>query len=377
MLTRSIRACRGLAATRALASYRVDTGVGARRALSEHSTLIDDAGGIVAEYDKNPPVRRDAGGAGADRGIETHSPRHAPRLVRRHPWGAVRAQHLPYDLRFAYFYRAYAQRGGADVHPAAFYRAHRPRPLGGVAAARAIETGAFVLAAAQGGLHADGRTTYGHALAVGPWGEVMANPGEAAPALRVIDLDLAQWRGRGHRSGLGDPAPDRLDPVYAYDEGGCLRATRMIAKAAAPLEHGAQGNARMTSSGDGRERDRSLDGPARDLAAWFEQADGDQGWLAALPLWRGGRAGGGRRDGPAETAFRRVLDRAPHDLWSWVGLIDVLRARGRHRGPPSRGARKALRLLPDQGLLRRKTAEALEAAGDPAAALDLSAGCAA
>ncbi|MED5351846.1 MAG: nitrilase-related carbon-nitrogen hydrolase, partial [Pseudomonadota bacterium] len=40
--------------------------------------------------------------------------------------------------------------------------------------ARAIETGCFVVAAAQCGTHADGRRTYGHALIVSPWGEIIA-----------------------------------------------------------------------------------------------------------------------------------------------------------------------------------------------------------
>jgi len=126
----------------------------------------------------------------------------------------------------------------------------------------------------------------------------------------------------------------------------------------------------MTSSGDGESGTGHSTALLRDLAAWLEQADGDQGWLAALRFGvAGGLAEAGETD-LAETAFRRVLDRAPHDLWSWVGLIDVLRARGDTAAAIEAG-RKALRLLPDQGLLRRKTAEALEAAGDPAAALDL------
>jgi predicted amidohydrolase len=57
--------------------------------------------------------------------------------------------------------------------------------------ARAIETGAFILAAAQAGEHADGRETWGHALAVDPWGKVLADLGREAPAVQVIDLDLS------------------------------------------------------------------------------------------------------------------------------------------------------------------------------------------
>ena len=56
--------------------------------------------------------------------------------------------------------------------------------------ARAIETGAFVLAATQGGLHENGRSTYGHSLVVSPWGEVLAEGGEE-PCVIFADIDLA------------------------------------------------------------------------------------------------------------------------------------------------------------------------------------------
>jgi hypothetical protein len=56
--------------------------------------------------------------------------------------------------------------------------------------ARAIETGSFVLAAAQGGRHESGRETYGHSLAVSPWGEIIAEAG-TEPQLIIADLDLA------------------------------------------------------------------------------------------------------------------------------------------------------------------------------------------
>ncbi|MEO1155578.1 MAG: nitrilase-related carbon-nitrogen hydrolase, partial [Pseudomonadota bacterium] len=55
--------------------------------------------------------------------------------------------------------------------------------------ARAIETGAFVIAAAQTGTHADGRETWGHSLVVSPWGEVLLDMGDA-PGLAFVDLDL-------------------------------------------------------------------------------------------------------------------------------------------------------------------------------------------
>ena len=56
--------------------------------------------------------------------------------------------------------------------------------------ARAIETGCFVVAPAQGGAHADGRLTWGHSVIVGPWGEIVAKLDHDEPGLLVADLDL-------------------------------------------------------------------------------------------------------------------------------------------------------------------------------------------
>jgi predicted amidohydrolase len=54
--------------------------------------------------------------------------------------------------------------------------------------ARAIENGAFVLAPAQGGLHANGRKTYGHSLIVSPWGDILAQAG-TEPDVIVAEID--------------------------------------------------------------------------------------------------------------------------------------------------------------------------------------------
>jgi predicted amidohydrolase len=54
--------------------------------------------------------------------------------------------------------------------------------------ARAIETGAFVLAACQGGLHENGRSTFGHSMIISPWGEVLAEAGED-PQIILADID--------------------------------------------------------------------------------------------------------------------------------------------------------------------------------------------
>ncbi|MEM6439353.1 MAG: carbon-nitrogen hydrolase family protein [Pseudomonadota bacterium] len=103
-----------------------------------------------------------------------------------------------YDMRFPALYRALAEAGAQILTvPSAFTvptgRAHWETLL----RARAIETGCFVLAPAQTGTHpakvADARIrkTYGHSLAVAPWGEVLADAGEA-PGVTLVDLDLSR-----------------------------------------------------------------------------------------------------------------------------------------------------------------------------------------
>ncbi len=154
-----------------------------------HGTLIDPAGQITERYDKihlfdvflegRPPTGE--------------SNRYAPgteAVVAQTPWGGLGLS-ICYDLRFPHLYRDYA-RAGAQVLfvPSAFTvptgRAHWEVLL----RARAIETGAFVVAAAQVGNHADGRVTWGHSLIISPWGDVLADLGGDAPGQVTVDLDL-------------------------------------------------------------------------------------------------------------------------------------------------------------------------------------------
>ncbi|MEM0928798.1 MAG: carbon-nitrogen hydrolase family protein [Pseudomonadota bacterium] len=100
-----------------------------------------------------------------------------------------------YDLRFPHLYRGLAKEGAEILTiPAAFTvptgKAHWEVLL----RARAIETGSFVLAAAQGGTHEDGRVTYGHSLIISPWGEVLAEKPDDEPGVIAADLDLERCR---------------------------------------------------------------------------------------------------------------------------------------------------------------------------------------
>jgi predicted amidohydrolase len=97
-----------------------------------------------------------------------------------------------YDLRFPQLFRAEAM-AGAEVLtvPAAFTRQTGEAHWHVLLRARAIENGAWVIASAQGGLHEDGRETYGHSLIVDPWGRIVADAGNAEPGIVYADIDTA------------------------------------------------------------------------------------------------------------------------------------------------------------------------------------------
>ena len=208
-----IAACRDLAARHGLWIHTGSTPVrGPDGRFLNHATLIDATGGIVAEYDKIHLF---------DVALEGQAPigeskRFAPgtrATLAQTPWGQFGLS-ICYDLRFPYLYRAYAQAGAVLMFiPSAFTVPTGQAHWKVLLRARAIETGAFVLAAAQVGHHADGRQTYGHALAVDPWGNVLADLGEAVPMLQLIDLDLgAVARARSQIPSWGASPPDWFDP---------------------------------------------------------------------------------------------------------------------------------------------------------------------
>jgi len=98
-----------------------------------------------------------------------------------------------YDLRFPQLFRAEALAGAQVLTvPAAFTRQTGEAHWHVLLRARAIENGAYVIAAAQGGLHEDGRETYGHSLIVDPWGRIIAEAAHDEPAVIVAEIDTAQ-----------------------------------------------------------------------------------------------------------------------------------------------------------------------------------------
>ena len=96
-----------------------------------------------------------------------------------------------YDLRFPHLYRALSK-AGANIlsSPAAFTKQTGEAHWHTLLCARAIENGAFMIAAAQGGTHEDGRTTYGHSMIINPWGKIIAELDHDNPDILVCDIDL-------------------------------------------------------------------------------------------------------------------------------------------------------------------------------------------
>ena len=152
--------------------------------------VIDRDGAIRARYDKMHLFDVDL--ASGERWRESASYRAGARaVVVDTPWGRLGLS-ICYDLRFPGLYQALSDAGATMLAiPAAFTvptgRAHWHVLL----RARAIENAAFVIAAAQAGRHGDGRETYGHSLAIDPWGEVLLDMGDV-PHLRVVEIDEAR-----------------------------------------------------------------------------------------------------------------------------------------------------------------------------------------
>lgn len=169
--------------------------------VANRSFLIDPTGAIAAWYDKihlfdvtltaTETYRESAGVRPGDRAVVADT-----------PFGRVGLT-VCYDLRFPQLHRALAHAGAEIIlQPAAFSIVTGAAHWEPLLRARAIETGCYVLAAAQTGLHpsssGESRRTWGHSMAISPWGEVLVDAG-TDPGIHYVDLDrdqVAQARAR-------------------------------------------------------------------------------------------------------------------------------------------------------------------------------------
>jgi predicted amidohydrolase len=156
--------------------------------VANRSFLIAPSGEIAARYDKLHLFDVDLAGGESYR--ESRLFRSGDKaVVADLPFGRLGLS-ICYDLRFPALYRALAMAGaGIIAIPSAFTKQTGEAHWSVLLRARAIETGAFVLAAAQGGAHENGRSTYGHSMVVSPWGEVLAEAGED-PGVIFAEINL-------------------------------------------------------------------------------------------------------------------------------------------------------------------------------------------
>lgn len=158
--------------------------------LVNRSLLFAPDGAIVARYDKIHLFDVDLPTGESLR--ESHAYEAGAIACAVQSAGCRMGLTICYDLRFPSLYRTLA-RAGAELLlvPSAFTVPTGQAHWHVLLRARAIETGSFILAAAQGGRHESGRETFGHSLAVSPWGDILAEGG-TDPAVIMADIDLRQ-----------------------------------------------------------------------------------------------------------------------------------------------------------------------------------------
>lgn len=156
---------------------------------ANRSVLFMPDGSIAATYDKVHlfdatlpglnEYRESATYAAGDRAVLTNAP------------GFGLGMTICYDVRFPAIYRALAEAGAQVLAvPAAFTRPTGEAHWHVLLRARAIETGCYVIAAAQAGSHENGRQTYGHSMIIDPWGRIIAELDGETPGVAIADIDL-------------------------------------------------------------------------------------------------------------------------------------------------------------------------------------------
>ena len=163
-------------------------GVSLGEKVANRTYVLNPAGEIVAQYDKIHMFDVDLPGGESYRESATFQPG-GQAILAPTAWGNLGLS-VCYDLRFPHLYRSLAK-AGADylTVPAAFTRVTGRAHWHVLLRARAIETGCYVFAPAQCGTHANDRQTYGHALIIDPWGEILAEASADEPGIILATID--------------------------------------------------------------------------------------------------------------------------------------------------------------------------------------------
>lgn len=158
--------------------------------VANRAFLFGPDGGLIATYDKIHMFDVDLDNGESWRESSTYEPGRET-VIAELPFARIGIA-ICYDLRFPQLFRAQAL-AGAEVLtvPAAFTRQTGEAHWHVLQRARAIENGAWVIAAAQGGLHEDGRETFGHSMIVDPWGRIVAEAAHDEPGVIIAEIDTA------------------------------------------------------------------------------------------------------------------------------------------------------------------------------------------
>jgi predicted amidohydrolase len=171
-------------------SLTLRTGDEADMRIVNRSFLINAQGEVVAAYDKihmfdvtlpdGKVIRESSAYRPGDKAVVTDT-----------PWGKL-GMTICYDLRFPALFRTLAQVGAQIITvPSSFQRQTGKAHWHVLLQARAIENGCYIIAPAMCGDHAGNRQTFGHSLVVNPWGEVVADGGEA-PGITYAEIDVTR-----------------------------------------------------------------------------------------------------------------------------------------------------------------------------------------
>jgi deaminated glutathione amidase len=182
--------------------------------IANRAFVIDAGGDIVASYDKIHLFDVDLPNGESWRESATYTGGERAVLAET-PWGLLGLT-ICYDVRFAALYRALAEGGASFLSaPAAFTKQTGEAHWHVLHRARAIETGSFMISAAQGGLHEDGRETFGHSLIVDPWGRILAEAGDD-PGVILAEIDVAEVaNARGRIPALQHARPFTVEVAHA------------------------------------------------------------------------------------------------------------------------------------------------------------------
>ncbi|MDZ7601911.1 MAG: carbon-nitrogen hydrolase family protein, partial [Hoeflea sp.] len=169
-----------------IGSTAIDAGGGMT---ANRAVVFGPDGAVIGRYDKIHMFDVDLDNGESWRESAVYRPGEIARTVDLD--GARLGLGICYDIRFPHLFRDLAL-AGAEIltAPAAFTRQTGEAHWHVLQRARAIENGAFVISAAQSGVHEDGRETYGHSLIVDPWGRVIAEAMDGEPGVIVASLAL-------------------------------------------------------------------------------------------------------------------------------------------------------------------------------------------